>query len=264
MKLATFNINNVAKRWDVLACWLKKAKPDVVCLQELKTAHEQFPADRLHALGYKAVWKGQRSWNGVAILARNAEPVLTSDALQGDDRDLQSRYIEAAVGGVLIACIYLPNGNPHPGPKFNYKMAWFERLISHASRLKKAKIPVVLGGDFNVVPTEFDIYPKHSYADNALLQPEPRGAYARLLKQGWTDALRKLHPHDPQFTFWSYMRNRWPRNAGLRLDFLLLSPACEERLLAGDVDRWVRALPEASDHAPVWIELKNEWFRDGR
>lgn len=229
-----------------------------------QTAHEQFPADRLHALGYKAVWKGQRSWNGVAILARNAEPVLTSDALQGDDRDLQSRYIEAAVGGVLIACIYLPNGNPHPGPKFNYKMAWFERLISHASRLKKAKIPVVLGGDFNVVPTEFDIYPKHSYADNALLQPEPRGAYARLLKQGWTDALRKLHPHDPQFTFWSYMRNRWPRNAGLRLDFLLLSPACEERLLAGDVDRWVRALPEASDHAPVWIELKNEWFRDGR
>jgi exodeoxyribonuclease-3 len=256
MKIATFNINNIGKRFDVLSAWLKKAWPDVVCLQELKTAQDKFPAGPLRALGYEAVWKGQRSWNGVAILARGIEPILTHDALPGDNNDQQSRYIEAAVKGVLVGCLYLPNGNPQPGPKFDYKLAWFDRLAVHAARLKKANIPVVLAGDLNVVPTEFDIYPKHSYADNALLQPEPRKAYARLIKQGWTDSIRKLHPRDPKFSYWSYMRNRWARDAGLRLDFLLLSPKCKQRLITGDVDRWVRGLPDASDHAPVWIDLR--------
>jgi len=256
MKIATFNINNINKRFEVLAAWLRKARPDVVCLQELKAVQHQFPAAKLRALGYHAVWKGQRSWNGVAILAR-AEPVMTADALPGDAEDAQSRYIEAAVKGVLVGCIYLPNGNPQPGPKFDYKLAWFERLIRHAGRLKKADIPVVLAGDLNVVPTEFDIYPNHSYADNALLQPEPRRAFSRLIRQGWTDSIRALHPHDPQFSYWSYMRNRWPRDAGLRLDFLLLSPKCKQRLAAGGVDRWVRDLPDASDHAPVWIDLRS-------
>lgn len=255
MKIATFNINNIHKRFDVLAAWLKKAKPDVVCLQELKTAHDAFPADRLRALGYESVWKGQRSWNGVAILARGTEPVLTRDTLPGDGDDSQSRYIEAAVRGVLIGCIYLPNGNPQPGPKFDYKLAWFERLIAHARRLKEADVPAVLAGDLNVVPTEFDIYEKHSYADNALLQPQPRKAYARLIKQGWTDSIRTLHPRERKFSYWSYMRNRWPRDAGLRLDFLLLSPNCKAHLIGADVDRWVRGLADASDHAPVWIEL---------
>jgi exodeoxyribonuclease-3 len=256
MKIATYNINNINKRFDPLAAWLKKARPDVVCLQELKTSQETFPTDRLKALGYEAVWRGQRSWNGVAILARGKTPVLTNINLPGDESDLQSRYIEAAVGGVLIGCIYLPNGNPQPGPKFDYKKAWFKRLIAHARRLQKANIPVVLAGDLNVVPTEFDIYERHSFADNALLRPEPRKAFAQMMKLGWTDAIRSLHPHDPKFSYWSYMRNRWPRDAGLRLDFLLLSSVCKKRLVAGDVDRWVRALPEASDHTPVWIKLK--------
>jgi exodeoxyribonuclease-3 len=256
MKIATFNINNILKRFDPLAAWLKRAKPDVVCLQELKTTQETFPADRLKALGYEAVWRGQRSWNGVAILARGKVPILTNASLPGDDTDQQGRYIEAAVDGVLIGCIYLPNGNPKPGPKFDYKNAWFKRLITHARRLHKANIPVVLAGDFNVVPTEFDIYERHSYANNALLQPEPRKAFAQLIKQGWTDAVRSLHPDERKFSYWSYMRNRWPRDAGLRLDFLMLSAACKNRLIAGDVDRWVRGLPEASDHAPVWIKLK--------
>jgi exodeoxyribonuclease-3 len=256
MKIATLNINNINKRFEPLSAWLKEARPDVVCLQELKCEHRTFPADELRQLGYLSVWRGQRAWNGVAILARRREPVLVRDQLPGDADDWQSRYIEAAVDGVLIACIYLPNGNPQPGPKFDYKLAWFDRLIKHAAGIKKAAVPAVLAGDLNVVPTEFDIYPRHSYSHDALLQPQSRKAFARLLRQGWTDAVRKLHPHDPKFSYWSYMRNRWPRDAGLRLDFLLLSPALRDRLRAADVDRWVRALPDASDHAPVWIDLE--------
>jgi exodeoxyribonuclease-3 len=255
MKIATYNINNVNKRFAPLAAWLRKARPDVVCLQELKCESGAFPEADLRRLGYRAVWMGQKSWNGVAILARGTEPVLTATALPGDDNDRQSRYIEAAVKGVLIGCIYLPNGNPQPGPKFDYKLAWFERLIRHARELKKTGVPVVLAGDLNVVPTEFDIYPRHSYADDALLQPQPRAAFKRLLRQGWTDAIRTLHPDDPKFSYWGYRRNRWPRDAGLRLDFLLLSPRCAERLAAADVDRWVRNEPDASDHAPVWVEI---------
>jgi exodeoxyribonuclease-3 len=257
MKNATYNVNNINKRFAPLAAWLKKAKPDVVCLQELKCEQGSFPADALRQLGYASTWRGQRSWNGVAILVRGAEPVLTLDHLPGNDDDTQSRYIEAAVKGILIGCIYLPNGNPQPGAKFDYKLAWFERLIRHARQLKKAGVPAVIAGDFNVVPTEFDIYPKHSYSDDALLQPATRSAFKRLLRQGWTDAIRHVHPTEPKLSYWSYMRRRWERDAGLRLDLLLLSPQCGARLTNADVDQWVRGEPDASDHAPVWIELQD-------
>jgi exodeoxyribonuclease-3 len=255
MKIATYNINNINKRFGPLRSWLKKARPDVVCLQELKCEDALFPAKELHPLGYHAVWRGQRSWNGVAILARDAEPVLTADSLPGDDEDRQSRYIEAAVNGVLVGCIYSPNGNPQPGPKFDYKLAWFERLIRRGRKLAKAGVPAVLAGDLNVVPTEFDIYPKHSYGKDALLQPAPRAAFKKLVRQGWIDAVRTLHPDDPKFSYWSYMRNRWPRDAGLRLDFLLLSPQLAPKLVSADVDKWVRGEDDASDHAPVWVTL---------
>ena len=255
MKIATFNINNVVKRLPNLLAWLEAEQPDVVCLQELKTADRAFPRDVLEAAGYGAVWRGERTWNGVAILARGATPVPTRYALPGDETDGQARYVEAAVGGVLVASIYLPNGNPQPGPKFAYKLAWFERLIAHSRRLLDTGAPVVLAGDFNVVPTDFDIYRVRSYATNALLQPEPRAAWRRLLEQGWTDGVRTLHPDRPMFTFWDYLRDAWSRDAGLRLDMLLLSPNLAPRLNAAGVDRWVRGEPNASDHAPAWIEF---------
>ena len=258
MKIATLNINNINKRLVPLSVWLKKARPDVVCLQELKCENGAFPADDLRRLGYQAVWRGQRTWNGVAILSRVGAPVLVNDRLPGDPDDRQARYIEAAVNGVLVACVYLPNGNPQPGPKFDYKLAWFDRLIKQAARIKKAGVPAVFAGDFNVVPTESDIYPKHSYGDDALLHSQSRKAFARLMRQGWTDVVRSLHPDESKFSYWSYRCNRWPRDAGLRLDFLLVSPSARERLRAGDVDRWVRGVPDASDHAPVWIELAHE------
>jgi exodeoxyribonuclease III len=255
MKIATFNINNVNKRLPNLLAWLRSATPDVVCLQELKSTDADFPARALHRAGYQAVWRGQKSWNGVAILARGMEPVLTRSELPGDPKDDQSRYIEAAVNGVLFGCLYAPNGNPQPGPKFDYKLAWLERLIKHAAALKAAGVPAVLIGDYNVVPTERDIYPTKSYDKDALVQPRSRAAFARLLEQGWTDAIRALHPDERIYTFWDYMRNRWPRDAGLRLDHILLSPDLAARLQASGVDRAVRGKPNASDHAPVWVEL---------
>lgn len=255
MKIATYNINNINKRFGPFKTWLRNAQPDVVCLQELKCEGALFPADALRQLGYHAVWRGQRSWNGVAILARGADPVLTAEDLPGDDDDRQSRYIEAAVNGVLIGCIYAPNGNPQPGPKFDYKLAWIDRLIRRGSKLAKAGVPAVLAGDLNVVPTEFDIYPKHSYGRDALLQPGPRAAFKKLLRQGWTDSVRTLHPGEPKYSYWSYMRNRWPRDAGLRLDFLLLSRDLAPMLVEADVDTWVRGEADASDHAPVWAKL---------
>jgi exodeoxyribonuclease III len=255
LRIATFNINNVNRRLPNLLAWLAKEKPDVACLQELKAENDDFPVGPIEAAGYRAVWSGQRSWNGVAILARNAEPVLTRTDLPGDPEDKQARYIEAAVRGVIVASLYLPNGNPQPGPKFAYKLACFERLIAHAATLLEAGVPVVLAGDYNVVPTDQDIYATRSYAKNALLQPEPREAYRRLLGQGWTDALRELYPGEPMFTFWDYKRDRWPRDAGLRLDHLLVSPDLKPRLNAAGVDRWVRGETDASDHAPAWIEL---------
>ena len=262
MKIATFNINNVNRRLPNLLAWLKAAKPDVVCLQELKCEQGAFPAQALAKAGYKAVWKGQRTWNGVAILARGAEPVVTRAALPGDKEDTQSRYIEAAVGGVLIACIYLPNGNPQPGPKFEYKLAWFKRLNAHARKLMKSGAPVVLAGDFNVAPTDIDIYPTKSWDDDALVQREVRAAFARLVKQGWTDALRELNPDERLYTFWHYWRNSFARNAGLRIDHLLLSPSMARRLDKAGVDRAVRGRKDASDHAPVWATFKPD--RRGR
>lgn len=252
MKVATFNIN---KRLTNLLAWLEKAEPDVVCLQELKAEHEAFPAHRLRSLGYETIWQGERSWNGVAILARDHAPVLTRSSLPGNPEDRQARYIEAAVNGVLIASLYLPNGNPQPGPKFDHKLAWFERLITYAAQLRTAGVPVVFAGDYNVVPTVQDIYPTRSLDDNALIQPASRLAFARLLAQGWTDALRKLHPDGPLWTFWDYKRERWSKDKGMRLDHFLLSPDMADRLMDGGVDRWVRGEENASDHAPAWIML---------
>jgi exodeoxyribonuclease-3 len=256
LKIASFNINNINRRLPNLLAWLKSARPDIVCLQELKAEQQLFPLDALERAGYGAVWKGQKTWNGVAILGRGQTPLQTRDGLPGDRNDDQSRYIEAAVRGLLIGCIYLPNGNPQPGPKFDYKLAWFERLIRHARALRKTGHPVVLAGDYNVVPTDFDIYPTRSWDKDALLQPKSRAAYARLLKAGWTDAIRTLHPDKPMYTFWDYKRNRWPRDAGLRLDHLLLSPSLAGRLVDAGVDRAVRGREGASDHAPAWIRVR--------
>ncbi|WP_269716470.1 exodeoxyribonuclease III [Caulobacter sp. NIBR2454] len=255
MRIATFNINGLNKRFSNLLDWLDDTRPDVVCLQETKTTDGAFPEEALEQIGYGAVYTGQRTWNGVAILARDAEPVLTRSRLPGDPKDDQPRYIEAAVNGVLVACLYLPNGNPQPGPKFDYKLAWTDRLLDHAQTLLQTGAPVILAGDFNVVPTDADIYDTRSWKKDALLQPRPRAQYAALLEQGWTDALRTLHPNDIPWTFWSYFRDRWPRDAGLRIDHLLLSPALAPRLRAAGVDREVRGQENASDHAPAWVNL---------
>lgn len=256
MLIATFNINNVNRRLGNLLDWLAERKPDVACLQELKADQGGFPAADLSRAGYRAVWQGQRTWNGVAILARGVEPILTRTALPGDPADTQARYVEAAVNGVLIACLYAPNGNPQPGPKFDYKLAWHERLRLHATTLRKTGAPVVLAGDYNVAPAELDIYPTTSYVDNALVQPESRAAFKKLVGRSWTDALRAKYPDERIYTFWDYKRQRWPRDAGLRLDHLLLSPPAAKRLADAGVDRDVRGRDGASDHAPVWIRLK--------
>jgi exodeoxyribonuclease III len=255
VRIATFNINNINKRLTNLLAWLRKAQPDVVCLQEIKAEQGAFPEDVIGEAGYQSVWRGERSWNGVAILARGHQPILTRANLPGDAEDLQARYIEAAVNGILVSSIYLPNGNPQPGPKFTYKLAWFDRLITHAAKLMKAGVPIVLAGDYNVVPTEHDIYRTRSLDDNALIQPESRQAFSRMLALGWTDALRSLHPTGPLWTFWDYKLGRWPADKGMRLDHFLLSPEISPRLAGGGVDRWVRGEENASDHAPAWIEL---------
>jgi len=256
LKIATFNINNVRKRLPNLLDWLGSAKPDIVCLQELKTAQREFPVQDIKSAGYQAVWKGEKTWNGVAILSNVGNPIATTTSLPGNPSDHQSRYVEAAIGGILIGCIYAPNGNPQPGPKFNYKLAWLERLAKHSGSLIKDSVPAILVGDYNVVPTPFDIYPSKSWANDALVQPESRAAYQRILNQGWTDAIRALHPDEPMYTFWHYLRNRWERDAGLRLDHLLVSPPLSKRLVASGVDREVRGQVGASDHAPAWILLK--------
>ena len=257
MKIVTFNINDINKRLGNLLDYLRTAKPDAVCLQELKAADDAFPKVAIERAGYGAAWRGQKTWNGVAILARGAEPIVTRNALPGDDDDAQARYIEAAVNGVLITSLYAPNGNPQPGLKFTYKLAWMDRLIAHAASLYSAGAPVVLAGDFNVVPTDRDIYPTRSYDEDALLQPQSRARFARLIDQGWCDAVRALHPDAPMYSYWSYLRNRWPRDAGLRIDHLLLSREAARRLAAAGVDRAVRGTENASDHAPVWIELRD-------
>jgi len=255
VRIATYNINNVNRRLDNLLAWLAATTPDVVCLQELKAEDLAFPLAQIEEAGYGAAWVGQRTWNGVAILARDADPVVTRTRLPGDPADAQARYLEAAVNGVVVASIYLPNGNPNPGPKFDYKIAWLERLIAHAAGLLATGAPVVLAGDYNVVPTEADIYQPNKWAGDALVDPKARAAFQRLLDQGWADSLRAIHPEGPLWTFWAYLRNRWPNDKGLRLDHLLLSPDLADQLVDAGVDRAARGEEGASDHAPTWIEL---------
>ena len=255
MKIATYNVNGVNGRLPVLLRWLSETQPDIVCLQELKAPQEKFPEAATRELGYEAIWLGQKSWNGVAILSRVGEIQETRRGLPGEPEDEQSRYIEAAVNGIVIAGLYLPNGNPRPGPKFDYKLRWFERLIDHAAELIESALPVIIAGDFNVMPTDLDVYKPERWLDDALFAPEVRSAYARLLAQGWTDALRTRHPNERIYTFWDYFRNAYARDAGLRIDHLLLSPSIAKRLRDAQVDRHVRGWEKTSDHAPTWIEL---------
>jgi exodeoxyribonuclease III len=253
MKIATFNVNGVNGRLAVLLRWLEETAPDVVCLQELKS--ETFPVRAVRQAGYEAIWQGQKSWNGVAILARGKRLIETRRALPGGDGDTQSRYIEAAVDGVLIGCLYAPNGNPAGSEKFASKLRWYERLIAHGADLLATGAPVALIGDYNVMPTELDVYKPERWVNDALFRAEVREAFGRLTAQGWTDALRALHPGERIYTFWDYFRNAFARDAGLRIDHLLMSPSLAARLRAAGVDRGVRGWEKASDHAPVWIEL---------
>lgn len=255
LKIATFNINGIRSRLSALLAWLERDAPDIVCLQELKAASADFPIDDIRAAGYGAIWHGQKSWNGVAILARGMDPLEVRRGVPAFE-DSHSRYIEAAVHGVLVGCLYLPNGNPQPGPKFDYKLAWFEAFNAHAAALFDSGHPVVLAGDYNVVPTDEDIYSPRSWLKDALLQPESREAYRQLLAQGWTDALRARYPDERIYTFWDYFRQHWQKNSGLRIDHLLLSKDLAPKLVDAGVDRWVRGEPHASDHAPTWVRLK--------
>jgi exodeoxyribonuclease III len=257
MKIATYNVNGINGRLPVLLRWLEETKPDVVCLQELKAPQEKFPEQAIKDAGYAGIWHGQKSWNGVAILTRGKSIQEIRRALPGDPEDLHSRYIEATIDGMIIGCLYLPNGNPAPGPKFDYKLGWFQRLTLHAAELIASSMPVVLTGDFNVMPTEIDVYKPERWVNDALFRPEVREAFHRLVAQGWTDAIRKLYPGEIIYTFWDYFRNAFTRNAGLRIDHFLLSPALSDKLLAAGVDKNVRGWEKSSDHAPVWIELKD-------
>lgn len=258
MKIATYNVNGVNGRLPVLLRWLKATQPDVVCLQELKAPNEKFPLEAITEAGYKAIWHGQKSWNGVAILARGYDIEEVTRVLPGDAEDEQSRYIEAIVNGLHVCCLYLPNGNPAPGPKFDYKLDWFKRLNAHAKKLLKEEGPVLLTGDFNVMPTELDVYKPERWVDDALFRPETRAAFKHLVEQGWTDAIRELYPEETIYTFWDYFRNAYGRNAGLRIDHFLLNPKLAKRLVAAGVDRDVRGWEKTSDHAPVWIEVKGK------
>ena len=257
MKIATYNINSIRNRLPRLLEWLDEAQPDCVCLQELRIYDGEFPAAEIEASGYGAIWRGQKPrYNGVAILARGTQPVETRRDLPGDRDDVQARYLEAGINGVLVGCLYAPNGNPQPGLKFDYKLAWLARLARHAKSLRDSGVPVVLAGDYNVVPTPADIYATASYDDDALVQPQSRDAFGVLIEQGWTDTVRALHPRETIYTFWDYMRKRWERNAGLRIDHLLVNAVLRKRVVAAGVDREVRGRPGASDHAPVWIEIE--------
>ncbi|HTE27677.1 exodeoxyribonuclease III [Flavitalea sp.] len=258
MKLATYNVNGVNGRLPVLLRWLQEAKPDIVCLQELKAPQEKFPETAIRDLDYHAIWHGQKSWNGVAILSKGVKPEEVRRALPGDPEDVHSRYIEALINDVVIGCLYLPNGNPAPGPKFDYKLAWFKRLHAHAKQLLAHDVPAVLAGDYNVMPTELDVYKPERWLDDALFRPEVRTAFKKLVELGWTDAIRKLYPDQKIYTFWDYFRNAYARDAGLRIDHFLLSEHISDRLISGGVDRHVRGWEKTSDHAPTWIELKDK------
>lgn len=257
MKIATYNVNGVNGRLPVLLRWLEESRPDYVCLQELKAPEEKFPLQAINYAGYEAIWHGQKSWNGVAILSRHGLPVEVTRVLPGDPEDLHSRYIEAEVSGITLGCLYLPNGNPAPGPKFDYKLGWFERFALHAKQHIDSGKPVVLAGDYNVIPTGRDVYKPERWVDDALFRPETRAAYEKVISQGWTDALRALYPDETIYTFWDYFRDAFGRNAGLRIDHFLRSPSIKDRLKSAGVDKNVRGWEKSSDHAPVWIELKN-------
>ena len=257
MKIATYNINGINGRIGNLLRWLKEAAPDVVCLQELKTEDHKFPEDTLLEAGYHAIWQGQKSWNGVAILSRYGVIQETRRGLDGDHEDTHSRYIEAFINGMVIGCIYLPNGNPFPGPKFEYKLRWLKRLTAHAKKLQGFGLPVALIGDYNIMPADLDTYKPEKYVENALFRPEARKLWRALLKTGWVDSIRYLFPDEAVYTFWDYLRNAYGRNAGLRLDHFLLNPALETRLVSAGVDKDVRGWEHSSDHAPVWIELED-------
>jgi exodeoxyribonuclease-3 len=256
MRIATFNVNSVNARLPNLLRWLQETGPDIVCLQELKAPPEKFPEAAIRGAGYSAIWHGQKSYNGVAILARNAEPAEIRRALPGDPQDEHSRYIEATVNGLLVGCLYLPNGNPAPGPKFDYKLRWLERLTRHAAELVASDTPVILAGDYNVIPTEKDVYKPERWVDDALFRIETREAFARLIAQGWTDAIRFLHPNATIHTYWDFFRNAYERDAGLRIDHLLLNAGACKLLTAAGVDRHVRGWEKPSDHAPAWVELR--------
>ena len=255
IKIATFYYTGIASRPPALLEWLERESPDIACLQELKAPDPAFPVAAIRLAGYEAVWHGQRSFNGVAILARGKAPVEIRRGLPGDPDDSHSRYIEAEVGELLVGCLYLPNGNPQPGPKFDYKLAWMERLIGHAQTLIGLGRPVILAGDYNVLPTDSDIYDPTNWRKDALLQPQSRAAYQRLLDQGWIDAVRAHHPQERIYTFWDYFRDHFRRNSGLRIDHLLLTPDLAPRLADANVDRWVRGGEKPSDHAPTWVRL---------
>ncbi|MBK1441914.1 exodeoxyribonuclease III [Parapedobacter sp. ISTM3] len=255
MKIATYNVNSINARLPIVLRWLKETQPDVVCLQELKAIQENFPEQALRDAGYDSIWHGQKSWNGVAILSRVGQPEEICRALPGEPEDNHSRYIEAKINEIVIGCLYLPNGNPAPGPKFDYKLRWLDRLIAHGQSLLDQHVPVILTGDFNVIPTEVDVYKPERWTDDALFRPETREAFRRLLAQGWTDALRRLYPDETIYTFWDYFRNAFGRNAGLRIDHFLLSPMVTPRLQSAGVDRQVRGWEKTSDHAPVWIDI---------
>lgn len=255
MRIASYNVNGVNGRLPVLLRWLSETQPDVVCLQELKAPQEKFPLKAIEEIGYNAIWHGQKSWNGVAILSKGYDIKELRRSLPGDEEDVNSRYIEAIVNDLVIAGIYLPNGNPAPGPKFDYKLGWFKRLQKHAKSLLKEEVPVIICGDYNVMPTELDVYKPERWVNDALFRPEVRKAYHDLLSQGWTDAIRHLHPDEVIYTFWDYFRNAYGRNAGLRIDHFLLSPQVAPLLKKAEVDKHVRGWEKSSDHAPVWIEI---------
>lgn len=258
MKIATYNVNGINARLPVLLRWLDETKPDVACLQELKAPQEKIPEQAIKDAGYHAIWHGQKSWNGVAILTRGKPSVEIRRVLPGDSEDVNSRYVEAKINDIIIGCLYLPNGNPAPGPKFDYKMRWFERLIHHAAELLASDIPVILTGDFNAIPTEIDVYKPERWVDDALFRPETRAAFKTLTEQGWTDAIRKLYPDEVIYTYFDFFRNAFERNAGLRIDHFLLSPHFDKRLLNAGVNLNVRGWEKTSDHVPVWIEVGDE------
>ena len=256
IKVASFNINGIKARLPRLLEWLSETRPSVACLQEIKTQDEGFPAADFEAIGYKAIWHGQKGFNGVAILADGEQPIEVQRGLAGEPEDEHSRYIEADVFGIRVACIYLPNGNPQPGPKFDYKLRWMDRLRARMQAITAEEVPAIVTGDYNVIPFDRDVWSPPSMAPDALMQPASRDAYMRLLNDGWTDAVATHNPRGGVWTFWDYQAGAWQRDHGFRIDHALLSPELADRLVSCGVDKAHRGREKASDHAPVWVVLR--------